>query len=85
MFRKPASRVSQANKRNAVAGQRNRQRFIPRRATRDDAKLAAYWGTDYDWRKVEGRLNALPQFVTEIDGLDVHFIHVRSKHEMRCR
>jgi pimeloyl-ACP methyl ester carboxylesterase len=42
-------------------------------------KLARYWATDYDWRKVEARLNALPQFVTEIDGLDVHFIHVRSK------
>jgi hypothetical protein len=44
-------------------------------------QLARYWGTDYDWRKVEARLNALPQFVTEIDGLDIHFIHVRSKHE----
>ncbi|MGX9146375.1 epoxide hydrolase family protein [Mesorhizobium sp. 128a] len=44
-------------------------------------KLAQYWATDYDWRKVEARLNALPQFVTEIDGLDIHFIHVRSKHE----
>jgi pimeloyl-ACP methyl ester carboxylesterase len=43
-------------------------------------KLARYWATSYDWRKVEGRLNALPQFVTEIDGLDVHFIHVRSKN-----
>jgi pimeloyl-ACP methyl ester carboxylesterase len=43
--------------------------------------LVRYWGTDYDWRKVEARLNALPQFVTEIDGLDIHFIHVRSKHE----
>jgi pimeloyl-ACP methyl ester carboxylesterase len=43
--------------------------------------LARYWGTEYDWRKVEARLNALPQFITEIDGLDVHFIHVRSKHE----
>jgi pimeloyl-ACP methyl ester carboxylesterase len=42
-------------------------------------KLAQYWATDYDWRKVEARLNALPQFVTEIDGLDIHFIHVRSK------
>jgi len=40
--------------------------------------LAAYWGSQYDWRKVEARLNALPQFVTEIDGLDIHFIHVRS-------
>jgi len=43
--------------------------------------LARYWGTDYDWRKVEARLNALPQFITEIDGLDIHFIHVRSQHE----
>jgi pimeloyl-ACP methyl ester carboxylesterase len=43
--------------------------------------IAAYWSTDYDWRKVEARLAALPQFVTEIDGLDIHFIHVRSKHE----
>jgi pimeloyl-ACP methyl ester carboxylesterase len=43
--------------------------------------LARYWGTEYDWRKVETRLNALPQFMTEIDGLDIHFIHVRSKHE----
>jgi len=44
-------------------------------------QLARYWEADYDWRKVEGRLNALPQFVTEIEGLDIHFIHVRSKHE----
>ncbi|HZE69161.1 MAG TPA: epoxide hydrolase [Pyrinomonadaceae bacterium] len=43
--------------------------------------LARYWGTEYDWRKVEARLNALPQFITEVDGLDIHFIHVRSKHE----
>ncbi len=43
--------------------------------------LARYWGSDYDWRKCEARLNALPQFITEIDGLDIHFIHVRSKHE----
>jgi pimeloyl-ACP methyl ester carboxylesterase len=43
-------------------------------------KLAHYWATGYDWRKVEARLNALPQFVTTIDGLDIHFIHVRSKH-----
>src|SRR5882724_3848241 len=42
--------------------------------------LVAYWGTGYDWRKVEAKLNALPQFVTEIDGVDIHFIHVRSKH-----
>jgi pimeloyl-ACP methyl ester carboxylesterase len=43
--------------------------------------LARYWATEYDWRKVEARLNALPQFITEIDGLDIHFIHVRSKHK----
>ena len=44
-------------------------------------KLARYWETAYDWRKVEARLNALPNFITEIDGLDIHFIHVRSKHK----
>jgi len=44
-------------------------------------KLARYWATQYDWRKVEARLKALPQFITNIDGLDIHFIHVRSKHE----
>jgi pimeloyl-ACP methyl ester carboxylesterase len=43
--------------------------------------LARYWATEYDWRKIEARINALPQFITEIDGLDIHFIHVRSKHE----
>ena len=44
-------------------------------------ELARYWERDYDWRKVEAKLNALPQFITEIDGLDIHFIHVRSKHD----
>src|SRR5712671_1444712 len=44
-------------------------------------EIAHHWATDYDWRKVEAKLNALPQFMTEIDGLDIHFIHVRSKHE----
>src|SRR5262245_45623387 len=43
--------------------------------------LARYWATEYDWRKVEARLNAVPNFLTQIDGLDIHFIHVRSKHE----
>jgi len=43
--------------------------------------LAKYWATDYDWRKCEAKLKALPNFITEIDGLDIHFIHVRSKHE----
>jgi pimeloyl-ACP methyl ester carboxylesterase len=44
-------------------------------------ELARYWGTDYDWRKGEAKLNAVPHFITEIDGLDIHFIHVRSQHE----
>ena len=44
-------------------------------------KLARYWATDYDWRKCEAKLKVLPQFMTEIDGLDIHFIQVRSKHE----
>jgi pimeloyl-ACP methyl ester carboxylesterase len=44
-------------------------------------ELARYWTTEYDWRKCEARLNALPQFTTEIDGVDIHFIHVRSPHE----
>ncbi|HEX6730157.1 MAG TPA: epoxide hydrolase [Pyrinomonadaceae bacterium] len=44
-------------------------------------KLADYWAKDYDWRKIEAKLKAVPNFITEIDGLDIHFIHVRSKHE----
>src|SRR5258706_16282878 len=44
-------------------------------------ELAHYWATDYDWRNVEAKLNALPQFMTEIDGLDIHFIQVKSRHE----
>ena len=43
-------------------------------------KVTHYWATQYDWRKVETKLNSFPQFVTEIDGLDIHFIHVRSRH-----
>src|SRR6478672_7506674 len=43
--------------------------------------LARYWETDYDWRRAESKLNALPQFTTEIDGVDIHFIHVRSPHD----
>jgi pimeloyl-ACP methyl ester carboxylesterase len=71
--------------------QRIRQTRWPERETVADGsqgvqlavmqKLARYWETDYNWRKVEARLNALPQFMTEIDGLDIHFIHVRSRHE----
>ena len=44
-------------------------------------ELARYWETDYDWRKAEAKLNALPQFTTEIDGVEIHFIHVKSAHE----
>src|SRR5262249_54029127 len=44
-------------------------------------ELARYWATEYDWRTCEDALNALPQFITEIDGLDIHFIHVRSQHQ----
>jgi len=64
---------------------------FPERETVEDATqgvqlatvqaLARYWATEYDWRKIEAKMNALPQFITEIDGLDIHFIHVRSKHE----
>ena len=43
-------------------------------------KLARYWGKEHDWRKAEAKLNTYPQFITNIDGLDIHFIHVRSKH-----
>ena len=51
---------------------------VPLAAMRE---LARYWATDYDWRKAEARLNALPQFITKIDGMDIHFIHVRSRHK----
>ena len=47
--------------------------------------LADYWATEYDWRRCEAKLNALPHFMTEIDGLDIHFIHVRSRMRTRCR
>src|SRR5688572_25512925 len=43
-------------------------------------ELARYWATEYDWRKAEAKLNAVPQFVTKIDGADIHFIHVKSRH-----
>jgi pimeloyl-ACP methyl ester carboxylesterase len=68
----------------------NATRWPERETVADDSQgvqlalmqdLARYWGTEYDWRRCEARLNALPQFLTEIDGLDIHFIHVRSQHE----
>ena len=51
------------------------------RSSRRCKHSPSYWATEYDWRKCEEKLKALPNFVTEIDGLDIHFIHVRSKHE----
>ena len=68
----------------------NATRWPERETVADDSQgvplalmqeLARYWGTAYDWRPCEAKLNALPQFITEIDGLDIHFIHVRSQHE----
>jgi pimeloyl-ACP methyl ester carboxylesterase len=68
----------------------NATRWPDRETVTDDSQgvpqatieqLVHYWGTDYDWRTCEAKLNALPQFITEIDGLDIHFIHVRSNHE----
>jgi len=68
----------------------NAARWPERETVTDDSQgvrlatmqeLARHWGTDYDWRKCEAKLNALPNFITEIDGLDIHFIHVRSRHE----
>jgi len=68
----------------------NATRWPERETVTDDSQgvrlammqeLTRYWGTDYDWRTCEGNLNALPNFVTEIDGLDIHFLHVRSPHE----
>jgi Epoxide hydrolase N terminus len=71
-------------------GASTRQGFPERETVKDQSqgvqlatiqKLARYWETEYDWRKCEAKLKALPHFITEIDGLDIHFIHVRSKHE----
>jgi pimeloyl-ACP methyl ester carboxylesterase len=68
----------------------NATRWPERETVSDDSQgarlammqdLASYWGSGYDWRPCEARLNALPNFVTEVDGLDIHFIHVRSGHE----
>src|SRR5580700_3418130 len=68
----------------------NATRWSERETVTDDSQgvrlammqeLARYWATDYDWHKCEAKLNALPNFITEIDGLDIHFIHVRSQHQ----
>src|ERR1700683_1986105 len=74
----------------ALRGRINAPRWRERETVNDDSQgarlammqeLARYWRTDYDWRACETRLNALPNFITEVDGLGIHFIHVRSKHE----
>jgi Epoxide hydrolase N terminus len=68
----------------------NATRWPERETVTDDSQgvqlatiqaLARYWGKDYDWRKIEARMNSYPQFITEIDGLDIHFLHIRAKHE----
>src|SRR5260370_35155606 len=68
----------------------NATRWPERETVTDDSQgvrlalmqdLAGYWATDYDWHKCEAKLKALPNFITEIDGLDIHFIHVRSQHQ----
>src|SRR5262252_4453308 len=68
----------------------NATRWPERETVTDDSQgvplammqdLARYWGTGYDWRRCEAKLNALPNFITGIDGLDIHFLHVRSGHE----
>src|SRR5260370_8676274 len=85
-FHFTASKEALADMRKRIAATR-----WPERETVTDASqgvqlatmqaLAKYWGTDYDWRKCEAKLNALPQFITKIDGVDIHFIHVRSKEK----
>ena len=81
-LRKSSSSIF-ANASPRLAGPTERPSPISRKAHQlaTVQKLARYWVTEYDWRKCEARLNALPNFMTEIDGLDIHFIHVRSKHE----
>ena len=64
-----------------MARARDGQRRLLGRAVGADAGLARYWTTDYDWSKCEAKLNALPNFITEIDELEIHFLHVRSQHE----
>ena len=81
----------------AVAGLRQRiaaTRWPSRELVKDRSQgvqlvtmleLARYWGTEYHWRRCEAKLNALPQFMTGIDGVDIHFIHVKSPARTRCR
>ena len=82
------SRFPKRNSLSCDAGSRRRAGLPKRAAGRSPGvqlatlqELARYWTTEYDWRKGEARLNALPQFTTQIDGVDIHFIHVKSPHE----
>ena len=80
----PQDEVAELRRRVAATRWPDRETVADRSQGAQRAKiqeLVAYWGTGYDWRKAEATLNALPQFVTEIDGLDIHFIHVRSAHQ----
>ena len=78
-------RTAPANRRDAVPEKETVTDFSQGVPLATVQKLAHYWATEYDWRKVEARLNAVPNFITEIDGLDIHFIHVRRSTRMRCR
>ncbi|MGH9889156.1 MAG: epoxide hydrolase family protein, partial [bacterium] len=85
-FKKTFSDVELADLRKRIKATRWPERETVKDATQGvqlatAQKLAQYWATEYDWRRCEARLNALPQFITTIDGLDIHFIHVRSKHD----
>ena len=79
----PEGEVAELRRRIAATRWPDRETVADRSQGAQLAKiqqLVAYWGAGYDWRKAEAKLNALPQFITEIDGLDIHFIHVRSAH-----
>jgi pimeloyl-ACP methyl ester carboxylesterase len=90
-FLDPHLQVRGAPRRARRASAAHRGHTIPEKeAVTDDTqgvqlatiqKLARYWASEHDWRKVEAKLNAYPHFITEIDGLDIHFMHIRSKHE----
>ena len=77
-----ASPTSPPHQRDQVAGPGNGERMRRKAcSSRRCRNSRSYWANEHDWRKCEAKLNALPHFITEIDGLDIHFIHVRSKHE----